>query len=111
MEIDDQISNGNLFYLTTILSLLSLMGIPPMLGFFAKLKFISSLINDGNISSYIGIFAIFLSSVLGSYYYLKLPIKWILNSEKIEKNYNHINIAYNIAFILSLVLFFGFLAV
>ncbi|QED22976.1 proton-conducting transporter transmembrane domain-containing protein [Candidatus Deianiraea vastatrix] len=78
------ISGNKFLYLCFLVSILSLIGIPPMLGFFAKLQIIKEVIIYQNYW-YITVFAIVLSSILGSYYYLKLPVAFSTKNQNLDK--------------------------
>ncbi len=70
--------------LSFIISLFSLMGIPPLPGFFAKMQVLSSALSIGLI--FVSIIAI-LTSVLSAYYYLVLINKTII-IDKLNNKFN-----------------------
>lgn len=100
----------NTNYITKIfltISLTSILGIPPMLGFFAKVSIISNIIIIKSILSIIAIISILFSTVLGSYYYMNILIKSI---QQTSKHYDtKIQYIDYIAYILGIFILFGFM--
>lgn len=79
-----------------IIALFSLIGIPPLPGFFAKLYVLSGALQDNYV---LETCAIVLFSVIATYYYANIIKVLILSFKSTENNYNTINpsLAYTIA--------------
>ncbi|MBP9721801.1 MAG: NADH-quinone oxidoreductase subunit N [Gammaproteobacteria bacterium] len=70
-----------------LIVLFSMAGVPPFVGFFAKMVIIQSIIKTGY---YYTAVSVVLLSVVGAYYYLKLI--WLMFFENPQKNSNNLNI-------------------
>lgn len=75
------------FYIIFLIGMFSLASIPPVLGFFGKFYFIKTAIIHGGVLSIFYIFSMIFASILGSFYYFKLPSKLVL----IESRKNIVN--------------------
>lgn len=81
-----------------ILALFSLIGIPPLPGFYAKLYILSGALQENYILETI---TIIICSVVATYYYANI-IKILINSKTIKDNININNINPSLAYILSI---------
>nr|WDD58152.1 NAD2 [[Candida] auris] len=81
-----------------MLALFSLMGIPPLPGFYAKLYMLSGALQENYMLETI---TMIICSVVATYYYANM-IKMLINSKTIKDNINMNNINPSLAYILSI---------
>jgi NADH-quinone oxidoreductase subunit N len=90
--------------------LVSLVGLPPTVGFIGKLMIFSALLNKGTIFIWLALIGV-LTSVVSLYYYFKIPLYMYLRESEVEKGNEEFNIGILsnslVAFLMILTVVFG----
>ncbi|MFN8415061.1 MAG: NADH-quinone oxidoreductase subunit N [Cytophagaceae bacterium] len=86
-----------------VISMISLIGLPPTAGLYSKLFVMSSIWNDYQLSNHPLLLAVLISAIVGTvvslYYYLKIPYALYLKESKVSETPIILTSAYKYAFL------------
>ncbi len=77
LSIKNPLPHGRLLSIFLVIAMSSLLGMPPMVGFFAKILLASHILIIKTVANIAVVMVIFLTTLLGSYYYFNIPASLI----------------------------------